>query len=173
MMVQKQLEHNEMNKNEGGFPIYLVCDHIRSPENTGMIFRISEAFGVRKIYFSDKSPKTDNQRLKRASRSSHQSVSHNYTHNLKSVLLDLKNSGFKLIALEITNKSKALNKINFSKHGKIALLLGAERTGISPELLELIDEAVHIPMYGMNSSMNVVNALAIALYEISKQIINE
>ena len=88
---------------------------------------------------------------------------------LKNVLITLKGEGFKLIGLEITNTSKALNETDFTKMEKIVLVVGAERTGISPDLLKITDETVHIPIFGQNSSMNVVNALAIALYEITSQ----
>ena len=168
-MNHRQLKHIEVKKAVSKLPIYVVCDDIRSPENAGMIFRISEAFGVQKIYFSANSPKSDNTRLKRSARSTQQIVEHEYSDDLKNVLITLKAEGFKLIGLEITNTSKALNETDFTKMEKIVLVVGAERTGISPDLLKITDETVHIPIFGQNSSMNVVNALAIALYEITKQ----
>ena len=47
---------------------------------------------------------------------------------------------------------------------KIALVIGGENHGISSEVLQEIDIAVHITMYGKNSSMNVVQATGIALH---------
>ncbi len=167
-MRQKQLNHDEVILNKYSLPIYVVCDSIRSPENAGMIFRISEAFGVQKIYFSETSPKTDNTRLKRAARNTQHSIRYEYSENLKDVLNQIKKDGFELIGIEITNTSKAINKISFSSHKKIALVIGAEKNGISDEILNLLDYCVHIPMYGKNSSMNVVNALAISLYEVRR-----
>lgn len=167
-MGQKQLDHNEVRHNKYSLPIYVICDNIRSPENAGMIFRISEAFGVQKIHFSNTSPKTDNTRLKRAARSTHDSIDYEYSDDLKAVLVQLKKDEFELIGIEITNTSKAINEISFSSYKKIALIVGAEKSGISDEILNLLDSCVHISMFGKNSSMNVVNALAISLYEIRR-----
>lgn len=168
-MEQKQLDHKEVIHNEYSFPIYLICDGIRSPENAGMIFRTSEAFGVQKIHFSNTTPKTDNIRLRRAARSTYKTIEHNYSDNLKELIIQLKNENFEVIGIEITNTSTSVTNYNFTKHPKIALVLGAEKNGISSEIIEMLDSCVHIPMYGKNSSMNVVNALGIFLYEITKQ----
>lgn len=167
-MGQKQLNHDEVILNKCSLPIYVVCDSIRSPENAGMIFRISEAFGVQKIYFSNNSPKADNIRLKRAARSTQHLIKYEYANDLKDTIIQLKKDGFEIIGIEITNSSAAINKFNFSSYKKIALVLGAEKSGISEEILNLLDSCVHIPMFGKNSSMNVVNALAISLYEIRR-----
>ena len=51
---------------------------------------------------------------------------------------------------------------------KLALFIGAERTGISDEIIPELNECVHIDMFGKNSSINVINALSIGLYEITK-----
>ncbi len=169
-MGQIQLNHHEISQNKCTFPIYIICDDIRSPENAGMIFRVSEAFGVQKIYFSSTSPKTDNTRLKRAARSTQQSVENEYSENLEEIIIQLKKDGFNVIGIEITNTSKSINEIKFPLDEKIALVVGAERNGISQQNLELLDFCVHIPMYGNNSSINVVNALAITLYEVSRQL---
>ncbi|HCY81920.1 MAG TPA: RNA methyltransferase, partial [Xanthomarina gelatinilytica] len=45
-----------------------------------------------------------------------------------------------------------------------------ENFGISETVLTLSDAIIHINMFGQNSSMNVVQATSIALYEITKQV---
>ena len=56
----KQLSHNDIENEQKQFPITIVCDAIRTPENIGMCFRISESFGVQKIYFHENSPSIEN-----------------------------------------------------------------------------------------------------------------
>ena len=46
--------------------------------------------------------------------------------------------------------------------------MGSERYGI--ENINLVDETIAIPMYGRNSSMNVMHSLAITLYEVTNQL---
>ena len=55
----------------------------------------------------------------------------------------------------------------FKNYEKIVLILGSERNGI--EDINLMDYTVSIPMYGRNSSMNVIHSLAIMLYEVTRQ----
>jgi tRNA G18 (ribose-2'-O)-methylase SpoU len=49
--------------------------------------------------------------------------------------------------------------------------LGSERHGIKN--INLVDTTIAIPMYGRNSSMNVVHSLAITLYEATNQLKNK
>ena len=53
----------------------------------------------------------------------------------------------------------------------LRLVLGSENTGVSESLLSLSDITTHIPMYGNNSSMNVVSAASIACYEIIRNLL--
>jgi TrmH family RNA methyltransferase len=47
------------------------------------------------------------------------------------------------------------------------LVLGGERSGVSPQVLESVDAAVAIPMLGMANSLNVATTAAILLYWLS------
>ena len=51
------------------------------------------------------------------------------------------------------------------------MIVGNENFGISESVLKKVDQTVHITMYGNNSSMNVVQATAIGLYVLTKQMI--
>ena len=44
------------------------------------------------------------------------------------------------------------------------LVVGGERSGVSPEVIEAADAAVAIPMRGMANSLNVATTAAILLY---------
>ena len=136
----KQLSHNDIQNQQQQFPITIVCDAIRTPENIGMCFRIAESFGVSKIYLHESSPATDNSNVKRTARNTVNQVAHS---------IDIQN-------------------FNFMNHEKIVLLLGSERNGI--ENIDHIDYSISIPMYGRNSSMNVIHSLGIALYEVTNQL---
>jgi tRNA G18 (ribose-2'-O)-methylase SpoU len=47
------------------------------------------------------------------------------------------------------------------------LVLGGERSGVSPEVIDAADAAVSIPMLGMANSLNVATAATILLYWLS------
>lgn len=163
------------------FPLVLVCDKIRTPENIGMILRVAEGFGVEKIYFDKESPSPGTRSVKRISRDANKLVDFEMSDNVAETLRILKAENYTSIALEITSHSKPITELRVWKDTstgpmaigtltKFALVLGAERNGISKELLDLCDEKYHIEMFGTNSSMNVVNALSIALFEITNKL---
>lgn len=164
----KQLTHEDTQNEQKKFPITIVCDAIRTPENIGMCFRISESFGVNKIYFHEDSPTVENRIVRKTARNTVHEVTHLPYYNFKQLIDQLKQEGNTIIGIEITDKSIRLQDFNFSKFEKIVLLLGSERNGITDT--SLLDHTVSIPMYGVNSSMNVIHSLAISLYEVTNQL---
>jgi tRNA G18 (ribose-2'-O)-methylase SpoU len=163
-----QLTHNDVENKQQKFPITIVCDAIRTPENIGMCFRISESFGVEKIYFHENSPSIKNRKVINTARNTINQIDHDYYKNFDDLIRQLKQQGNTIIGIEITDKSIDIQDFDFKNNEKIVLLLGNERNGI--ENINLVDETIAIPMYGRNSSMNVIHSLAITLYEITSQI---
>jgi 23S rRNA (guanosine2251-2'-O)-methyltransferase len=58
---------------------------------------------------------------------------------------------------------------NASFQGPMALIMGSEEDGVSPEYLKRCDQVVSIPMRGTIGSLNVSVATGILLFEILKQ----
>ena len=164
----KQLTHYDIENNQKQFPITIVCDAIRTPENIGMCFRISESFGVKKIYFHESSPTIENRIVKKTARNTVNQIEHASYSNFTTIIQELKAAGNTIIGIEITDKSINIQDFEFENHQKIVLLLGSERNGI--ENIQLVDHTLAIPMFGRNSSMNVIHSLAITLYEVTNQI---
>lgn len=164
----KQLNHNETPITPRTFPIVVMCDGIVLPANIGAIFRLADAFGVEKVIFGGEDIDTSRRKVKQVSRSTHQWVKYKQTSDLPKAISELIAENYHIIGLEITNQSKPIDELNFSADQKTGLIIGGESHGISQEVLNLCDQTIHIPIYGRNSSMNVVNALAIFLHEITK-----
>ena len=164
----KQLSHSEIANNRQKFPITIVCDAIRTPENIGMCFRIAESFGVSKIYLHESSPSMENRIVKKTARNTINQISWENYVNFQTLVQQLKSNGNTIVGIEITDKSIDIQDFDFTNSDKIVLLLGSERHGI--QNIDLLDASVSIPMYGRNSSMNVIHSLAITLYETTKQL---
>lgn len=164
----KQLTHYDIKNKQQQFPITIVCDAIRTPENIGMCFRICESFGVAKIYFHESSPALENRKVIKTARNTINQIDYDYYSNFNQTIDTLKEEGNTIIGIEITDKSINIQNFVFKNHQKIVLLLGSERNGI--ENINLVDETIAIPMYGRNSSMNVMHSLAITLYEVTNQL---
>ena len=164
----KQLTHYDIENTQQKFPITIVCDAIRTPENIGMCFRIAESFGVRKIYFHESSPSLENRKVIKTARNTIPQIHHEMYSDFNDVVKNLKEEGNTIIGIEITDKSINIQDFDFKNHEKIVLLLCSERNGIAN--ISLVDETIAIPMYGRNSSMNVIHSLAITLYEVTNQL---
>lgn len=164
----KQLHHTEIENQQQHFPITIVCDAIRTPENIGMCFRVSESFGVQKIYLHENSPSEENRIVKKTARNTLNQIQHERYGDFTKLIQQLKSEGNTIIGIEITDESVDIQQFDFKQHEKIVLLLGSERNGI--ENIDLVDKTVAIPMFGRNSSMNVIHSLAITLYEVSNQL---
>lgn len=162
-----QLNHLQNKFEQKKFPIVIFCDQLRTPENVGMIFRIAEAFGVEKIYLSELSPKPNDRSVKRIARNSNEMVASQIMHDPIKELQELKKLNYRIIALEITSDSIPLKNLKINSNEKVVIVIGAERNGIEAQILACCSEKIHVPMYGVNSSMNVANSLSIALYEIT------
>lgn len=166
----KQLSHNEIKNTQQQFPITIVCDAIRTPENIGMCFRIAESFGVEKIYLHENSPNSNNRIVQRTARNTLHEIPFEVYDDFETIINQLKSEGNTILGIEITDKSIPLQQYNFKQHKNIVLLLGSERNGIKNT--NLLDESIAIPMFGKNSSMNVIHSLAITLYEVTNQLSN-
>ncbi len=164
----KQLVHSEVLNHDVKTEIIVIAENIRTPENVGMLFRVSEAFGVKKVFLIGDSPNLENKKVLRTARSTEKQLSVQFFETSLNVISQLKKENYKLIGLEHTDKSESLHIANFSNIKKIALFIGAERFGIEQDTLSQLDMVVHINLFGKNSSINVVNALTATLYEITK-----
>ena len=124
----KQLTHYDIENTQKEFPITIVCDAIRTPENIGMCFRISESFGVEKIYFHESSPTIENRKVVNTARNTINQVAHSFYDDFEVLIAQLKSEGNTIIGIEITDKSIDIQDFNFKNHQKIVLLLVAKET---------------------------------------------
>jgi tRNA G18 (ribose-2'-O)-methylase SpoU len=160
-----QLVHQQTQWKKHSFPITIACDNWQDPRNVGMAFRLAEAFGVQSLWLGGSTPVPPNQKIKRASRSTYQRIPYIQQADLKAALLEAKTAGQRIIGIEITSNSSKLGDVATRYYNqKNILVLGAEKQGISEDILSIVDACAHIPMYGDNSSLNVATALAVSLY---------
>ncbi|WP_444919663.1 TrmH family RNA methyltransferase [Microbulbifer sp. CnH-101-G] len=165
-----QKEHSDHSPSKHNFSLCYLTTDIRTPSNIGGLFRIADALGIEKIYLAGTSLLPPNSKIRKVSRSTEQHVPYQYEGDALEAVLNLKRKGYRIICLEITSNSVELSQAPIVEGDKVCLVLGSEKDGISPELLKVADATVHIAMQGVNSSMNVVSACAIATYEITKKI---
>ncbi len=167
--------------------VCLVLDNIRSRENVGSIFRTADAAGVSKIYLCgitptphQTDPLTTNRRggfgagqapdkIAKTALGAEKWVPWEYHRQTWRLLAKLKKEGINIIALEQTKDAENIFMFgsSTSKHTKpMALVVGNEVRGLSPQILKYCDKKISIPMYGKKESLNVAVAAGVALYSI-------
>lgn len=87
-----------------------------------------------------------------------------YYKNGLTAVRELKRQGIHLLALEHTSESQAYWHFDYSF--PCCLVIGNEVNGIQDVILEQVDTAVEIPMFGAKHSLNVSVAFGIAVYEL-------
>lgn len=153
--------------------ITLILDNIRSTYNVGSIFRTAEGFGAEKIILSGYTPYP---KLENDSRLPH--ISEKLTAQIHKTALGAENLvpfeyvddilkwletyNPPIIALEQAENSILLP--DFEPPEEFALILGEEVHGIRPEVLQMANQIIEIPMRGQKESFNVSVACAVALY---------
>lgn len=168
--MNTQLSHAEHNVGKHKFPLILVSDNIIGDANIGSLFRLADAFNIEKIIFAGTPPNLNSNRLRKTARETYKTVPFEFSGETLEAVRNLKNEGYRILALEITSDSNPLENCFFENESKIVLIVGNERHGIDNHVLEMADEKIHIKMFGNNSSMNVSQAAGIAFYEITKSL---
>jgi tRNA G18 (ribose-2'-O)-methylase SpoU len=160
-------------------PLVVIAHNIRSTHNIGAILRTCDGFGVDALYATGYSPYPtipDDTRLPherekltrqiaKTALGAEKTVPTIYADNPLEIISKLKKQGFHIAALEQSETS--VNLAAYRRPEKLALLLGEEVHGITPELLAVCDVTLEIPMTGRKESFNVSVATGIALYALS------
>ncbi len=146
-------------------PLVLMAQSIEKPGNLGAMVRTADAAGVCAVVAVD--PVTDwaNPNVVRASKGTVFAVPL-ATARLDEALAWTRGHGVRLVVTTPT-ASRVHSDVDYT--GAVAVVVGAEKPGVSDRLLEAADERVRIPMAGRGNSLNVAAAAAVVLYEAVRQ----
>jgi tRNA G18 (ribose-2'-O)-methylase SpoU len=142
--------------------LVVACAPLRSNVNLSRIVRVASCCGLERIICTGHA-KLD----RKIARDGAEAIAIEVHRTLPPVLDGLRREGYRLVGLEQTTDSKDLHQYAFVR--KTALVVGNERSGLTPELLALLDVVVEIPVWGLPYSYNVATATTMALYEYCRQ----
>jgi len=149
-------------------PLVLVLENIRSAQNVGSLFRTADAFRLEALCLCGFTPGPDNRDLRKAALGADLSVPYQTYPDGPTCLQALAAQGYTLWALEQTNASQDLSTI-IKPTGPVAIVLGNEVDGVSPQALALCHGAVEIAQGGIKHSLNVAVAGGIAAWFLSQK----
>ncbi|KPK86988.1 hypothetical protein AMJ80_12795 [bacterium SM23_31] len=151
-------------------PIYVILENIRSLFNVGSIFRTADGLRAARIILTGYTGRPPRKEIDKASLGAVEAVPWTSYDDTKNAVLELRNKGIYIIALEQTEDSVDFQKYRY--RFPAAVILGNEYDGIKQDTLELCDACVTIPMLGIKQSLNVGTAFGIIGYEMYRQYSN-
>lgn len=146
-------------------PLSLFLDQLDDPRNIGSIFRLADAARLQEVLIRGVSPDWEpSKKVRRTARSTINYVPFRTIETTK----DWKflEEDYVILLLEKTATSTSLWDFTPLPDKAYLLVLGNEESGISSEMLNEGYQCLHIPMLGINSSMNVAHAGSIGVYSI-------
>lgn len=150
----------------GEDPFFLVLDRITDVRNFGAICRTAECVGVQAVVVPTRGSAPVNYDALKTSAGALNHLAVCKEDNLKTAIQFLKDSGLKVVGCT----EKAENTLyNENLTGPLAIIMGSEENGVSPEYLKLCDFSVKLPMKGNIGSLNVSVAAGAILYETIRQ----
>lgn len=139
----------------------IVLDGIAKTDNVGAIVRNAAAFGVRQILLDRRTCHPFQRRAVRTSMGNVYVMRTRQCEDLVAELRALRALGIRLVGFE--NRPQATDLPAYLFERRTAIVIGSEASGISPEVLAVLDDLVRIPIDQGVYALNAACASAVAL----------
>ena len=147
-------------------PFLLVLDEVQDPHNLGACLRTADAAGVHAVIIPKNRSCSLTATVQKVASGAAETVPVIQVTNLARTLRWLQEQNVWLVGA-VAEAEKGLFETKLD--GAIALVMGAEGTGLRRLTQETCDQLVKIPMLGSVESLNVSVATGVCLYEIVRQ----
>ncbi len=142
----------------------VVLDRVTDPHNIGAILRSAEVFGAHAVLAPHRHSAPETGALAKAASGALERQPYIRVPNLGNAMQTLKDMGYLCIGFD-GQADHALSEFEHHVTNRpLALVFGAEGPGLRPRTLQLCDHLLRIDAAGDFGSLNVSNAVAVALY---------
>ncbi len=152
--------------------ICAVLEDIYNPHNASAILRSCDCFGVQDVHLAEQryafAAHTDTARGADKWLSIY---SHGAAGSTARAIVGLQAQGYRVLATSPHAQAAPIDNIDLSL-GKVALLLGNEKEGVSADAARLADGLVSVPMVGFSESLNVSVTAALCLHSLRNRLVH-
>ncbi|MGZ5158784.1 MAG: 23S rRNA (guanosine(2251)-2'-O)-methyltransferase RlmB [Caldimonas sp.] len=150
----------------GATPLLLVLDGVTDPHNLGACLRVADGAGAHAVVAPKDHAVGVNATVAKVASGAAETVPYFMVTNLARTLGELKEREIRVVGTA-EDAPKSIYDVDLS--GPVALVFGAEGSGLRQLTAKTCDELVHLPMHGAVESLNVSVASGICLYEAARQ----
>lgn len=161
---QEILARQQKKMAEGRLPFCILLNNIRSLHNVGSIFRTADGAGAEKIWVCGITGYPPRLEIAKTALGAEKRIPWEYRKDAVTVLKELKNNGYKIVALEQARESIPYE--DFIPESPVCLVVGHEISGVEDGLMPLCDAVLEIEMAGVKNSLNVAVAFGVVAYHL-------
>ena len=158
--------HREWRRQAPG-RLGLVLDSVATPANVGSIIRSAATQRVDDLWVCGQTADPASSGVGRMSMGTERYLTLHAVESAKDAVIAAQALGYRVVAVELAERARPLHQVDLT--GAVCLVVGHEERGITPAVLDAVDEVAFIPQLGRVGSLNVATAAAIALYEARRQ----
>jgi len=148
-------------------PVTILLDNVRSMYNVGAFFRTADAARIEKLWLCGITAKPPKKAITKTALGAEETVPWEHSWEPVPVLRDMRERGYEMAAVE--TMMHAVDLFDWTPRFPVCLVFGHEVDGIRPEISELCDRHVRIPMLGAKHSLNVATAGGVLMYELLRK----
>ncbi|MFM6951986.1 MAG: RNA methyltransferase [Bacteroidota bacterium] len=156
-------EFKQANK----WPFAVVLDNVRSMNNVGSVMRTCDAFLCDSLYLCGITATPPHRDITKTAIGAENSVNWIYSQSTMDVVLNLKEQGFLVYAVEQTSDSVMLQNMQFNQT-PVAFVFGNEIDGVDEAVIKACDGVIEIPQLGTKHSFNISVSCGMLLWEYAR-----
>ena len=148
-------------------PAAVLLDNVRSMYNVGAFFRAADGVGLEQVCLCGITARPPKKAIAKTALGAEEIVPWEHDWDAVRMAEVMRRRGFEIAAVETSLHSVDL--FEWQPRFPVCVAFGHEVEGLRPELLEIADTNVRIPMLGKKTSLNVATAAGVVLYELLRK----
>jgi 23S rRNA (guanosine2251-2'-O)-methyltransferase len=148
-------------------PVAVLLDNVRSMYNVGAFFRAADGVRLEKLCLCGITAHPPKKAISKTALGAEETVAWEHNWDAVQMMERMRRSGFEIAAIETSRD--AIDLFEWEPRFPVCVAFGHEVDGLRPELLQMADVHVRIPMLGQKESLNVATAGGIVLYELLRK----